>query len=109
MSVTIILQRPDGKIIANFPAEDRQSIAQLAKNNGVDFPVSCGIGACGVCKCKIISWNQYINIDKISMPMRPLERHEDGSFQEVFACVGGISSEAIKDNDTHEVILEKNM
>lgn len=109
MTVTITLQKPDGNIIAKFPAEDRQSISQIAKNNGIEIPVSCGIGVCGVCKCKIISWNQYVQIDKISMPMRPLERNEDGSFQEVFACVGWISSEAIKDTANHEVILEKNM
>lgn len=109
MTVTITLQKPNGSIIAKFPAEDRQSIDQIAKNNGIELPISCGIGVCSVCKCKIVSWNQYVQIDKISMPMRPLERNEDGSFQEVFACVGGISSEAIKDTDNHEVILEKNM
>ena len=48
MTVTIHLQRPDGTPIAQFPAEDRQSIAQIAKNNGIDFPISCGIGSCGV-------------------------------------------------------------
>jgi len=109
MTVTIQLQKPDGSLIAKFPAEDRLSIAQIAKNNGVDFPVSCGIWSCGVCKCKIIAWNQYVQIDKISMPMRPLERNEDGSFQEVFACVGGVSSEAIKDTENHEIVFEKNM
>ena len=41
--------------------------------------------------------------------MRPLERNEDGSFQEVFACVGGVSSEAIKDTENHEIVFEKNM
>lgn len=81
----------------------------MAKNNGVEIPISCGIGICGVCICKILSWNPYVQIDKISMPMRPLGRNDDGSFQEVFACVGGISSEAIKDTESHEVILEKNM
>lgn len=107
--VIIKLQRPDGSLIANFPAEDRQSIAQIAKNNGIEFPISCGIWSCWICKCKIIAWNQYIQIDKISMPMRPLERNEDGSFQEFFACIGGISSEAINDINNHEVILEKYM
>ena len=109
MTVTIRLQSPDWTFIANIPWEDRQNIAQLAKNNGVDFPVSCGIWSCGICKCRIVSWNQYVQIDKISMPLRPLERSEDGTFQEVFACVGGISSEAINDTEHHEIILEKNM
>ncbi|EKD24672.1 MAG: hypothetical protein ACD_80C00174G0022 [uncultured bacterium (gcode 4)] len=109
MTVTIKLQQPDGSIIATFPGEDRQSIAQIAKTHGVEIPVSCGIGVCGVCKCKIVSWNQYVQIDKISLPMMPLERSAEGNFQEVFTCVGWISSEAIKDKEDHEVILEKNM
>jgi len=87
MTVTIILQQPDGTLIASFPAEDKIGIAQMAKNNGIAFPVSCGAGVCGVCKCKILAGKEYIQIDKISMPMRQLERHEDGSFKEVFACV----------------------
>jgi len=43
MTVIIQFQKPDGSLIARFPAEDRQSIAQIAKNNGIEFPVSCGI------------------------------------------------------------------
>ena len=109
MTVILRLQRPDWTLIATIPWEDRQSIAQLTKNNGVDFPVSCGIWSCGICKCRIIAWNQYVQIDKISMPMRPLERSEDGTFQEVFACIGGIRSEAINDTEQHEIILEKNI
>ncbi len=109
MTVTITLKRPDGTMISKFIAEDRKSIAQLAKANGVDFPTSCGIGACGICKCKIISWAEYIQIDKISPPLSPLERNEDRSFKEVFACVGGIRSESIQDTEQHEIILEKNM
>lgn len=109
MTVNITLQKPDWTILSTFPAEDRQSIAQIAKNNGIEFPIACWIWSCGVCLCKIISWNQYVQIDKISMPMRPLQRSDDGTFQEVFACVGWISSEAIKDKKTYEVILEKNM
>jgi len=109
MTVTIILQKPDWTQIASFIAEDHQSIAQIAKNNGIEFPTSCGVGMCGICKCKIVQWNNYVQIDKISPPMKPLERNDDGSFKEVFACVGGITSEAIKDKENHEVILEKNM
>lgn len=109
MTTTITLKRPDGSMISKFVAEDHKSIAQLAKANGVDFPTSCGIGACGICKCKIISWSEYVQIDKISPPLSPLERNEDRSFKEVFACVGGIRSEAIQDTEQHEIILEKNM
>lgn len=109
MTVTIKLQKPDGTLIAEFPAEDNISIAQMAKNNGIEFPTSCGIGVCGICKCKIIKGKEHIQIDKISTPMRELARNEEGIFEEVFACVGGIKKDSLQDTETHEIILEKNM
>lgn len=109
MTVSIKLQRPDGTPIGDFIAEDNQSIAQQARIHGIELPTSCGIGACGICTCKILQGTQYIQIDKISPPIIPLQRNEDGSFKDVFACIGGIRSEAIKDTEHHEVILEKNM
>jgi len=46
MTVTIKLQRPDGSLISSFAGEDNLSIAQIAKQNGIDFPISCSIGTC---------------------------------------------------------------
>jgi hypothetical protein len=46
MAVTIYLQQPDGTHIATFPGEDKISIAQMAKTNGIEFPISCSIGIC---------------------------------------------------------------
>lgn len=109
MTVTIKLQKPDGTLITSFSGEDSISIAQMAKNNGVEFPTSCGIGVCGICKCKIIAGNEHIQIDKISTPMRELARNEEDIFEEVFACVGGIKKDSLQDTETHEIILEKNM
>lgn len=109
MTVTIKLQKPDGTLIGTFPAQDRQSILQIAQNNGIEIPISCGMGLCEVCKCKIVTWNQYVQIDKISPPILPLERSKDGAFQEVFTCIGGLTSQSIKDKENHEVVLEKNM
>lgn len=109
MTVLIQLKRPDGTLIASFPWEDNKSIAQIAKSHDIDFPTSCGIGMCGICKCKIIAGQEYIQIDKISPPMRSLERDDTGKFKEFFACIGWITTEAIKDDVVHEIILEKNM
>lgn len=76
MSVTITLQQPDGTLIATFPGEDRISLAQMFKNNTINFPVSCGIGMCGICKCKIVSGHEHLQIDKIAPPMRELQRND---------------------------------
>ncbi len=109
MTVTIHLKKPDGSTIGRFPWADRQSIAQIAKQHGIDIPISCGVWHCWVCKCKILAGSQYLKIDKISPPISPLDRKEDGSFKEVFSCIWGITSEAINDKDDHEIILEKQM
>lgn len=109
MTATIKLQKPNGTLIASFPGEDTISIAQMAKKNGVEFPTSCGMGACGICKCKIIAGNKHIQIDKISTPMKKLARNENGEFEEVFACVGWIKKTSLQDTEIHEIILEKNM
>lgn len=42
------------------------------------------------------------------MPPKVLpKRDADGKRTEVLSCVGGITSDAIKDTEEHEVILEK--
>jgi hypothetical protein len=38
-----------------------------------------------------------------------LERNEDGTFKEIFACVGGIKKDSINDKEEHIVILEKHI
>jgi ferredoxin len=109
MTVTVTLQQPDGTLIAEFAGEDKISLAQMAKNNSIEFPTSCGIGLCWVCTCKIISGNEHVQIDKISLPKKELARNEDGSFQEFFACVGGIKSESLKDSKEYTIVLEKHL
>lgn len=109
MTVTIQLQQPDKTLIAELSGEDNMSIAQIARNHNVAFPTSCGVGMCWICKCKIIAGQEHIQIDKISTPLKPLERNEDWSFKEVFACVGGIKSDSLKDQQQYTVILEKYM
>ena len=109
MTVTIQLQKPDGTLLSRFAANDRQSIAQMVNENGVNIPTACGIGMCGVCKCRIVSGQKYVQIDKITTPITPLQRDQDGSFQEVFSCVWGIRSEAVKDSEDHLVVLEKQL
>jgi len=109
MTVTITIKQLDWTPIATFPGEDHISIAQMAKQHDVQFPTSCGIWICGICKCKIVAGHEYVQIDKISPPSRILARDEDGTFQEVLACIWGIKKEALTDNAHHDIILEKHI
>ena len=109
MTVTVTIQQPDGSIIGSFPGEDNISLAQIAKNHGIAFPTSCGIGSCGVCKCSIIHGKEHIQIDKISPPNRPLARDADGNFVEVLACIGGIKKDSLQDPLPYTIVLEKHI
>ncbi len=107
MTVTITIQQPTGEKIGSFIAEDNRSISQMAEKNNIDIPVSCCQWACYVCACKVKWGNKYIQIDKIMPPAILPERDTEGNFKEIMTCVGGIKSEYIKDQENHEVILEK--
>jgi len=109
MSVTLTFVDKEWKTTASFPAENNKSIGQMAEQHGIDIPMSCCIGACYVCTCKIKSGTEFVQIDKIMPPAVLPARDENGKRKEVFACIGGISSDAINDQESHEVILEKNI
>jgi ferredoxin len=109
MSVQIRIQDRQGNLIGQFTAEDKQSILQMAAAYGIDIPLSCGVGMCGICRCKILSGKEGVQIDKITTPVRELARDADGSFTEVFACIGGIKTDWLSDDELHEVVLEKDI
>ncbi len=109
MTVQIKLQKPDGTSILEFMAEDKKSIAQQAKEHNIAFPTACGVGMCGICKCKILSGWEHIQIDKITPPIKPLERDEHGNFVEVFACVWGVKTESLQSITPYTIVLEKNI
>lgn len=105
--VTIRLQDMQGKEIAAFAANDTMSISQIAAKNGIEIPTSCCAGACYVCMAKIISWQELVHIDKLSIPLVDIETDANGQFTEVLTCIGGIKSSAFKDGKYHEIVLQK--
>ena len=107
MSVTLTFVETNGEIAGSFEAEDNKSINQMAEQHGIDIPIACCRGACYVCACKIKQWNEYIQIDKITSPAVLPARDEQWNRKEVFTCIGGIKSDAIHDQESHEIILEK--
>jgi len=107
MSVTITFVDKDNTPIKSFDAQNHKSLNQMAQQEWIDIPTACCRGACYVCACKIKSGAEYIQIDKIMPPSVLPARDENGQWKEVFTCIGGITSDAINDNEIHEVILEK--
>lgn len=107
MTVQIKFIDTEGKEIGIAVAEDHKSISQIAEKNGIDIPIACCHWACMVCNCKIKSGAEYVQIDKITTPAILPKKNQNNEWIDVLTCVGGISSEAIKDKEVHEVVLEK--
>lgn len=107
MTVKVKINDADGNLLWEFDWEDNTSLSKMAEKNSIDIPVSCGMGACFACACKIISWSEFIGIWKISVPLVDLSVDENGKYKEVLTCVWWIKSEFIKDQDIHEIIIQK--
>jgi len=103
MTVRVTFQDSTGTLIGKFDWEDRISLAQMAGKYWIEIPLSCCAGMCGICTCKIVSWQEMLQIDKITTPLKSLAEDE------IFACVGGIKSEYLKDDLLHDIVLEKNI
>lgn len=107
MIVNVKLEDLNGNLIWKREWEDYKSFYQMAKDKWVNIPISCWTGICWVCKCKIKTWQEYVQIDKISSPLRELAQDENWNFTEVLSCIGWIKSDYIKDEKNYEIILQK--
>lgn len=107
MNVTI--QDPEWNSIWTFGAEDNKSFSNMAKNNDVEIMTSCGAGACGICKCKIIEGHEYIQVDKISKPLSDLPTDDKWKIDTIFTCVAWVKSEYLKDDKNHKIVLRRNI
>lgn len=107
MTVHITMVNSNWAKIGAFEAKDNKSIAQIAKDNGIEIPTSCCHGACFICNCKIKKGEEYIQIDKIMPPSILPKRDNEGKREEVFACVWWVKSDYINAAENYEITLEK--
>lgn len=84
-----------------------KNFQELAAFHGIDIPLSCGGGVCGVCLCKVEAGGDAIQSDKTTTPLIPLPLDSQGNPQEILACVAGVSSEVFSDGKEHTIILQK--
>ena len=109
MTVIVRIQNSDWVEIGSFPADPRKTLGQMARDNNIDIPISCGMGACYVCSCKIKQGSECVKIDTLMTPALLPAQDENKNFKEVFACVWWIQPDKIKSSETFEVILQKNL
>lgn len=107
MVVKVKINDSNGVLVWEFNGEDNISFSKMASKNNIDIPVSCGMWACFACACKIVSGGEFIDIGKISVPLVDLPVDEKWNYQDVLTCVWWIKSEFLKDQWTHEIIIQK--
>lgn len=109
MSIKITIQDNEWKNLGHFVAEDNKSFANMAKENNVEIVTSCGVWACGICKCKIIEWYDFIQVDKISKPLSDLPTDAEWKINTIFTCIAGVKSEYIDDGNDYDIVLQRNI
>ncbi len=109
MWVNIIIQDNQWIDLGNFIAEDNKSFSKMAKENGIEIMTSCGMWACGICKCKVIKWKEHIQVDKINKPLSDLEFDWEWLPNVIFTCIAGVKSDYIDDGNDYEIILQRNI
>ena len=105
--VIVIIKDNAGKELWSFIAEDMKSLQELAAMHGIDIPLACGGGVCGVCLCKVETGGEAIQPDKITNPIMPLPNDEQGNPKEILACVAGIKTDIFQDGKSHTIIIQK--
>ena len=107
MAINVVIKDSKWNEIWQFTAEDWKNIAELAAMHGIDIPVSCGAGVCGVCLCSVETGNDIVKWDAFNSPIMPLKSNEDWNPEEILTCIAGFNPEKFNDWEDHTVILQK--
>jgi ferredoxin len=107
--VFITILDPKGKKVGIFKAEDNKSFTKMAKEHEIMIISSCGVWACWMCKCKIISWYKFIQVDKMWKPRWELLKDSNWNVSIIFTCLAGVKSKYLSDGKFYEIILQRNI
>lgn len=105
--VTVIIKDNTGKELWSFTAQDNKHFQEMAAMHGIDIPLACWWGVCGVCLCNVKAGAENIQADKITTPIIPLPTDDAGNPKEVLACVAGVKTDMFHDGQEHTIILQK--
>jgi len=109
MWINIKIQDNKWTEIWAFLAEDNKSFSKMAKENNVQIITSCGLWACGICKCKIINWHQFVQVDKMWKPRWEVSKDSNWNITTIFTCLAGVKTKYLNDGKNNEIILQRNI
>ena len=74
---------------------ERYSILELAENKWLNIWYSCRSGACVSCSCKVISWQDNIDIGKMEIPLIDVDQGD------ILTCCAGLK------NTKWQIVIQK--
>ena len=101
--VEILIKDESGTELGSFVANDKDTIMEIARSNGVDIPSSCEAGACFVCACQVQQGMECLDQDKIGIALVDVEPDQ------FLTCIGGIKPDMFTDGAYHKIVLQKLM
>lgn len=110
MTVKVIVKDKEGKEIWSFNPTNRANFQEMAALQGIEIPVACGVGVCGICLCEVEEGNSMVQEDLYGNPAQPLPEDENGAPQEILACVAGIKEgekDLFADEEEHVIVLKR--
>lgn len=110
MTVKVIVKDKEGKEIWSFNPTNRANFQEMAALQGIEIPVACGVGVCGICLCGVEDWASFVQSDLYGSPVAPLSEDENGNPKEILACVAGIKEgekDLFADEEEHVIVLKR--
>jgi len=99
--IKITVQWTDGVDLWTFDAEKGKVITQMAQENNVEIPFSCGAGACWLCLCEVLEWIELINPAFLNHALMTLEENQ------ILTCISAVKDEAFDNDDDKSIILKR--
>ena len=102
-ATTVIVEILDaqGEIETSFTPKMGQSFVEAAEDIDVMMPTSCCAGACFTCACRIVEWQEDVDIGLLSVPLVDIDEDQ------VLACIGWLKDEVFTDGKFHRIVLQK--
>lgn len=100
-NVQVELLNAHGESEGVFFPQPGQSLAEAAEESGLSISMSCCAGACFTCACRMIQWQEDVDIGMLSMPLVDIDEDQ------VLTCIGWLKDYIYNDGTFHKIVLQK--
>ncbi|MCF7917811.1 (2Fe-2S)-binding protein [Candidatus Gracilibacteria bacterium] len=87
----VTIRDNDGKQVAQFEANEDESLGTQAQDAGAPIPFSCGVGACRTCVARVNKGKEYLDEEAVG------PKHITTEDNEVLTCICGLRKDVPKD------------